>query len=63
MDDDNNKRQVEGWVRSKNEREGHGLTEREIQKAAIIGAEAWKGQVGVGHAAETGINSVKKLRE
>lgn len=58
-----NKEHVKTWIRDINHRNGHGLTDREIEKAATIGEAAWKGNVGVGDAARTGIDAVKKLRE
>ena len=60
---DNDVEWVKTWVRSINEREGHGLTEREIHKAAVIGEAGFSGNVGVGHAAKAGITATKRLRE
>lgn len=58
-----NKEWVKGWVERINQREGHGLTPKEVDKAATIGESCFKGNVGVGHAADAGIEAVKKLRE
>lgn len=60
---DDNKEWVKTWVRTENDRHNHGLTEREVDKAATIGNEMFHGNVGVGHAADAGIKAVKKLRE
>ena len=62
MGDDNTK-WVESWVRHHNTKDSSGLTEREVQKAAVIGNAAFRGNMGVGHAAKAGIDAVKKLRE
>jgi hypothetical protein len=61
--DDDHTEWVKGWVESINKQEGHGLTPKEVQKAAVIGNAGFTGNVGVGHAAKAGIDAVKKLRE
>lgn len=58
-DEDNKRAIIKGTI----ERENSGLTPKEVDKATTIGLEAWKGNVGAGQAASTGIESVKKLRE
>ena len=64
MSDDNTE-WVKSWVERYNseQRPENRLTPREVQKAAVIGNAAFKGSVGVGDAAEAGIEAVKKLRE
>lgn len=62
-----NRKWIEGWVRSQNERPVDGsraanLSEAQIQTATDIGVEAFRGRTGVGVAARIGIDSVKKLR-
>ena len=58
-----NKEWVKSWVERYNREDRHGLNEKEIDKAATIGESMFKGNVGVGHAAEAGIDAVKKLRD
>jgi hypothetical protein len=58
-----NRQWVKGWVERQNKDHGHGLTPKEVEKAATIGEAMFKGNVGVGHAADAGIEAVKKLRE
>lgn len=60
---DENVEWVKDWVEAMNKEQGHKLTPAEVHKAAVIGNEMFHGNVGVGHAAEAGINAVKKLRE
>lgn len=60
MNDDNT-----GWVKTwveKYSKDGADLSPREIEKAAIIGNAAFRGQMGVGEAAKAGVEAVKKLR-
>lgn len=54
---------VKTWVESKNREARLGLTEREVNLAAKIGADTWKGNTGVGQAADNGIAAVKRIRE
>lgn len=61
MNEDNTK-WLKGWVERENADNNHGLSPREIEKAAIIGNAAFTGNVGIGHAAKAGIEAVKKLR-
>lgn len=60
---DDNTGWVKTWVEKINSDNGHGLTPKEVDKAAIIGNAGFHGNVGIGHAAQAGIDAVKKLRE
>jgi hypothetical protein len=54
---------VKFWVERKNREDRLGLTQREVDLAAKIGADTWKGNTGVGQAADNGISAVKRTRE
>lgn len=63
MDNEDNVRDVKSWVNRYNHDENLGMTNREVDLAAKIGADTFKGNTGIGQAAENGIAAVKRMRE